>query len=279
MVCLRAKTSIRNIIQGLLKSEKIVRYIAIIPCDIIHKLENDVWEAETFTDQFKNGEVPTLIEDLPQEVVGAFKDMVGIFLTLLSQIVSAAEVGITDAAKIFNDIESGAIVSDIENLPGVIVSDVTSVWGDFTSGLEDDWNAATHAFACFIGDCPVTSDAVGSCRGNTEQATSATHIRPQSSSKRPSPTDPTLPLNTGSTITTISPAGPVAELPSPSQTGSQSNSRFPFSTGLTLPSNTGSSTASQGSYSSRAIQLLAQPSIFQFCWLTELGLVGIALVL
>lgn len=61
--------------------------------------------------------------------------------------------------NVFNDIETGAIVSDLEKLPGVIVSNITSAWGDFKPGLEDDWNAAKRAIACGFGHCPVTTTA------------------------------------------------------------------------------------------------------------------------
>ncbi|KAG8530047.1 uncharacterized protein KY384_005529 [Bacidia gigantensis] len=158
----------RNIARGLLRSGKIVRYISDIPCDVIQTLENDANEAQDFVEDLKQGKVPTLIENLPNEVTGAFKDVLSLFVTLPSELVGAAEAAVTDAVHIFNDIETGAIVSDLEELPGVIVSDVTSAWGDLTSGLEDDWNAATHAIACFFGDCPTSTAATGTCQGQTE---------------------------------------------------------------------------------------------------------------
>ncbi|KAL8722466.1 MAG: hypothetical protein Q9181_007484 [Wetmoreana brouardii] len=139
----------RNIVRGLLRSDNIIRHISEIPCDIIQTLESDADPAKDFVDQLQQGHVPTLIENLPGEALGEFKNVIGIFVTLPSEIVGAAAAAVTDAAHIFNDIGHGTIISDFENLPGVIVSDVTSAWGDFTVGLQNDWDAATHAFACF----------------------------------------------------------------------------------------------------------------------------------
>lgn len=228
-----------NIIKGFLRSDKVVRYISDIPCDVINTLESDANEAEKFIHQLENGEVPTLIQNLPQEAIETFKDTIGIFLTLPSQIISAAEAGITDAAKIFNDIGSGAIVSDIENLPGVIVSDVTNAWGDLTSGLEDDWNAATHAIACFFVDCPISTIPAGSCSGNTVQPTTTTQ-----------PTSAGLPSSQRTTPTQTKP---------PTRTS-------------TLSSTTGSSTAG-------TTQILTRSSLFYFIWVVGSGLIGVVLVL
>ena len=70
----------------------------------------------------------------------------------------------TDAVKLFNDIESGDIIKDIENLPGVVVSEITAGWGAFTAGLEEGWNAVTHEVACLFGDCATATPVSGPCR-------------------------------------------------------------------------------------------------------------------
>ncbi|KAL9591685.1 MAG: hypothetical protein Q9179_007474, partial [Wetmoreana sp. 5 TL-2023] len=124
-----------NIICGFLRSDNVIRYISDIPCDIIQTLESDADQAKDFVNQLQQGHVPTLIENLAEEALGDFKNVIGIFVTLPSEIVGAAAAAVTDAAHIFNDIGHGTIISDIENLPGVRVSDVTSAWGDFTVGL------------------------------------------------------------------------------------------------------------------------------------------------
>ena len=82
--------------------------------------------------------------------MGAFSDVVNIALTLPTKILGAAEAAVTDAVHLFNDIGSGAIVGDLESLPGVVVSEVTAGWGEFTAGIVDDWNAVTHEVACFF---------------------------------------------------------------------------------------------------------------------------------
>lgn len=93
----------------------------------------------------------------------AFSDVVHIALTLPTEIKAAAEAAETEAVKVFNDIESGAIIKDIENLPGVVVSEITAGWGEFTAGLVDDWNAVTHEVACFFGGCATATPTSGPC--------------------------------------------------------------------------------------------------------------------
>jgi hypothetical protein len=171
---------LRTIVKGLLRSKNVIKILVDIPCDIILDLENDANKAKTFVTDLENGKVPELIQGLPKEALQTLKDVVGIFGTLPSEIVEKAKGRITDAAKIFDDIGSGAIVSDIEKIPGVIVSDVTRGWGDLTSGLENDWNEATHGIACLFSDCPVPTSDVHSC-GNSPKTPSA-HPSPETSS-------------------------------------------------------------------------------------------------
>ena len=154
----------RTIVKGLLRSKKILDNISEIPCDVIQTLENDAEAAETFVTQLGHGEVPTIIRDLPQELIGVFTDVVGIAAQLPTAIFGAANSAVTDAAKIFDDIEDGSIVSDIEKVPGVVASDVVAGWGDLTKGLEAGWADATHAIGCIFGDCPATTT-----QGNTQR--------------------------------------------------------------------------------------------------------------
>ena len=170
-----------NIVRGLLRSNKILQLISSIPCDVIQILENDADEASNFLSQLESGQVPTLIENLPQEVFDAFQPLVGIFETLPSELVNAAEAAVTDAATIFNDIGTGAIVDDIEQIPGAVVSLVTEEWGDFTSALVDGWDAATDAVGCLFKDCPVSTAASGGCLNNAASTTTGlttTNVQP-----------------------------------------------------------------------------------------------------
>lgn len=142
-----------TILRGILQSGKFVRYVAEIPCDIIQTLEDDASEAENFVKQIEQHKVPSIIKNLPQEIVDSFTDIVNITLALPSEVEEAAEAAVTGAVKLFNDIESGAIVSDIKNIEGVVVSDVTAGWGDFTAGV-----------LCFFGNCATaTPSATGAC--------------------------------------------------------------------------------------------------------------------
>lgn len=179
----------RRIVQGLLRSDKIAGRLSDIPCNVIQTLENDAGEAEKFVDQLKNGTVPTIIQDLPKEIIQDISDVVGIFASLPTQIVDAAEAAVTDAVNVFNDIESGAIVSDLERIPGVIVSDITNAWGDLTSGLVHDWNEATDAINCFFVGCPVATTTAATGCASTQAITAQTsHPTSQPLSNTPSPT-------------------------------------------------------------------------------------------
>ncbi|MCJ1429558.1 hypothetical protein MMC29_007473 [Sticta canariensis] len=152
-----------NILKGILRSNDFVQYAADIPCNIIQTLETDENEAENFVKQIQAGDVPTLIKDLPQEIVGAFSDVVNIILTLPTKLLGAAEAAVTDAVHLVNDIESGAIVGDIESLPGVVVSEVTAGWGQFTAGIVGDWEAVTHGVGCVLGGCAAATATPGPC--------------------------------------------------------------------------------------------------------------------
>ncbi len=160
------KTWHSNIVQGLLRSKKgdALRYISDIPCDVIQSLETDADKAMKFVEQLKAGQVPSVIQDLPQEAVQEFRDVINIALSLPSEILDAAEAAASDAANVFDDIEDGSIIQDIEQIPGVVLSDITSGWADFTNELTDAWNDVTSDIGCFFGDCPQPT-AVGSCPG------------------------------------------------------------------------------------------------------------------
>ena len=226
----------------------------------------------------------------------------GIFVTLPSQLVNAAGAAVTDAAKLFNDIENGAIISDLEKLPNVVVSDITKAWGDLTSGLEDDWKAATHAIACFFSHCPVSTKASGSCRASSPKTTVVTHPNPTSTLPQSSPVTkktsslPTL-TQTGhaSTLTPITHVQSTSHSPS---TKAQQTSQTPKSQSslqistheapvqtaspksTTTSANAGSSTSnSQVASSPSDGQPLLRPSLLQLCWLSGFGLAGIAFML
>ena len=104
----------------------IAEFLSEIPCNIISTLENDAVQAENFIKQLEQGQVPTLIQDLPEEVQGVFQSVFGIFNTLPSEIIDSAEATVTGVAQIFEDIADGSIVSNIEAIPGAVVSEITN---------------------------------------------------------------------------------------------------------------------------------------------------------
>ncbi|KAK5121544.1 hypothetical protein LTR85_005378 [Meristemomyces frigidus] len=160
----------KNILQGVLDSQNFLLLAADIPCDIIETLETDVDAAEQFVDQIKNGTVPTIIQDLPNEIIEAFKSLVQIALKLPTALLSAAESAVTEAVHIFDDIEDGKIVGDIESLPREIETDVTSLWGDVTSEVAAGWNDVTHGIACFFED-GCAKATTGACLSSTASST------------------------------------------------------------------------------------------------------------
>ena len=160
-----------NIVRGFLRSDHLVNELSNIPCDIVQTLTTDADQAQQFVQQIQNGQVPTIIQDLPQEVISGISDVVSIAISLPSQILDAAESAVTEAADVFNEIENGTIVSHLEQIPGIIVSDITAGWKDLTSGLENAWNGVTSGVACFFGDCPTPTAGGNTCPKSTAAAT------------------------------------------------------------------------------------------------------------
>ncbi|KAL2043076.1 hypothetical protein N7G274_004136 [Stereocaulon virgatum] len=78
-----------------------------------------------------------LIQNLPQEAIQAFGDVINILMTLPSEIINVAEAAVIDVMKIVNDIEEEQITSDLAALPSEIVAGITQGLGDITNGLTD----------------------------------------------------------------------------------------------------------------------------------------------
>ncbi|KAL8831725.1 MAG: hypothetical protein Q9191_000696 [Dirinaria sp. TL-2023a] len=191
-----------TIVRGLLRSKSFAQDASQIPCDVVNTLETDVDAAEDLVTQLQQGQVPDLIQDLPQEVIENVKDVINIAVSLPTEILDAAESVVTDAVNVFNDIEDGSIVSDLAQIPGIVVSDVTAGWADFTSGLVDAWDDATSDIACFFGDCPTSAATAGSCAPATTTAGDFTTIYlPPTTTGSPTPTD--VPLTATGVLTTI----------------------------------------------------------------------------
>ncbi|KAI4246311.1 MAG: hypothetical protein L6R40_001979 [Gallowayella cf. fulva] len=217
-----------------------------IPCEIIQVLETDENQAKIFVDQLEAGHVPILIKDLPDDILDVFTGVFGILKTLPTQLLSEAEAAVTNATEIFNDIESGAIIQDIEDIPGAVVSEVTSDWGSFTKGFGKGWNAATHFFDCIVDDCPVSTGVLDFCQGNTLALTTTTSGR-ASSRTTTQPATPSFPgvASSAAIPTSLLPATPKqtpAGLPRPTTsqprpTTMQPNTYFPPASTYPAPAN------------------------------------------
>lgn len=181
-----------TIIRGLLRSHNIIQDISKIPCDVINTLETDVDAAKNFVTELEQGRVPELIKDLPQEIIGTFHDLINIAASLPTEIFDAAQAVVTDVVHVFDDIENGSIVSDLERVPSIVVSDVTAGWGDFTHGVVGLWNGVTGDIACAFESCPTsTATTIGSCvmatstAGNDTQSYTPAQTTPSIGSPTP----------------------------------------------------------------------------------------------
>ncbi|KAK0515958.1 hypothetical protein JMJ35_001992 [Cladonia borealis] len=157
-------TTASNIVQGLLTSNQgnIGKYIAEIPCNDINTLWTDAEAAKQFVQQLEEGQVPTLITNLPEEAVKEFSSVINILLTLPDEVINVAEAAVSDVVQIADDIEDGHITAVIASLPSDVVQIVTEGWDDLTNGLTDAWNGLTNGFDCVIlNKCPKTTDTCG----------------------------------------------------------------------------------------------------------------------
>ena len=105
--------------QGLLTSNQgnIGKYIAEIPCNDINALWTDAEAAKQFVQQLEEGQVPTLITNLPEEAVKEFSSVINILLTLPDEVINVAEAAVSDVVQIADDIEDGHITAVIASLP------------------------------------------------------------------------------------------------------------------------------------------------------------------
>lgn len=201
-----------TIVRGLLRSRRIIQDISKIPCDIVNTLENDVDAAKNFVTQLGQGQVPELIKDLPQEIIGTFHDLLNIAASLPTEIFDAAQSAVTDVVHVFDDIENGSIVADLERVPGVVVSDVTAGWGDFTHGVVGLVDEVTSEIGCVFGNCPAsatTPPGGGSCAIATTSASHNTQTYTPAKATHSIQETTTSAGNTGSssTSTTAKPTG------------------------------------------------------------------------
>jgi hypothetical protein len=235
----------RNLIWGLFRSRSIIGLLDQIPCEIVEILENDENEADRFFTQIKSGQVPTLIENLPSEITDRITGLVGIALTIPSDLIEGAEAIVSDTLELFNAIEDRSIVDKLENVPEMLVSQITAGWSRITSGLDGIIDVITCAFA----DCSTTQPA-GLCLATTtdsgESSTTAnSNATPTFSSRwtsspspsprpswspSPAPTSAYVPSSTAVGVVTIRPTRSQTStaLPSTQGTGQFTGSAAPM---------------------------------------------------
>ena len=142
-----------NILKGILNSERgsnLIQNLASVPCEEVQSLFTDATQAQQFVEQIQGGQVPSIIQNLPQEALAQVTDVVNFALLIPTEVIDFATAAVTEAASIVNNIEDGSITSVIEALPSEINSQVTEVWSDLTAGLTDAWDDVTNGVKCFF---------------------------------------------------------------------------------------------------------------------------------
>ena len=157
-----------NIVKGIFNSNKgnLIQNVASIPCNTIETLQSDADEAEQFVEQLQAGQVPSIIANLPEEAVSEFGEIIGV----ATEVIDVAEAAVTDVINIFNDIEDGSIVSDIEGIPTDIINAITNGWNDFTDDIKTGWDD----FTCWIDDDCSSSSLAGFCSMPASASATAT---------------------------------------------------------------------------------------------------------
>ena len=154
-----------NIVWGLLNLKKgnILQYVSELLCNVIQTLESDFGEAEQFVQEIVSGNVPVIFQDLSQNAVAQFSDVINIAFTLPAAFLGAAESIATEPENLFEDIEDGNTINDLSQFGESIVADITNGWEDFTAGVTDTWNDNTSDIDCFFGNFPRPTDAARAC--------------------------------------------------------------------------------------------------------------------
>ena len=120
----------RNILRGLLNSRGggVFQNLAGVPCGEVDSLLTDAGEAKQFVEQISQGQVPSVIQNLPQEALAQVTDVISIALLVPPAVINFATAAETDAASIVDAIEDGSITSAIEALPSELYTQVTMGW-------------------------------------------------------------------------------------------------------------------------------------------------------
>lgn len=124
--------------------------------------------------------MPSIIANLPEEVVSDLADTVDVATSIIGDVAGAA---VTDVVSIFDAIEDGSIVSEIEGIPTDIINGITNGWNGFTDEIKtgysdfkclfkpsDDPDCASSSSAGF---CSMPASAAASTTSDTAAAASA----------------------------------------------------------------------------------------------------------
>ncbi|KAL2053867.1 hypothetical protein ABVK25_005796 [Lepraria finkii] len=122
------------------------------------------------------GNVPAIFQDLSQDAVTQFSDVINTAFTHPIALLGAAESIAIETVNLFEDIEAVNIINDLSQFPESVVAEITNGWKDFTAGVTDAWNDITSGIDCFFGNFPQPTDAAGAC-GTVAAATSTVYAQ------------------------------------------------------------------------------------------------------
>lgn len=157
------------------KKSNIAQFVEQIPCSVFQTLETDEGQAQQFVQQLEQGQVPDLVQNLPQEAVAALGGVFQLFDSLGTDVVNVAEAAVTDVSNVFNEIEDGSITSVIAALPSEIAAGILNDYSTITDIAKTGWSD----FTCFFKGCPSSADSGGSCAtATTSGAAPTTYATP-----------------------------------------------------------------------------------------------------
>lgn len=199
-------TTNSNMVRGLLNSYngEIVHYIAEIPCNIISILESDAEKAEQFVKQVEQGQIPTIMSDLPQEAVNVFGDVLNVLEIIPSDVIDVGQAAVTDVVSIVNGIEDGSITSVVASLHSDLAASITDRWGDFNDGITDAWNGWQNGLKCdILKHCP-SSTPIQTCGTPLTPATITTTATATPTNSSPVATSSSASVASASSVSSIS---------------------------------------------------------------------------
>lgn len=151
-------TQTSTILDGILRADDFASLASSIPCDIIDTLETNVEAAEQFVQEIQDGKVPTIIQDLPSEIVNSVSEVVNAVVSPPETIWNTGENIVDGVEDVVDSIADGSIVSELPE------------------AIADGWYAVTEGIACFFGGCAEAT--AGACSSGSLPASAYPSVTP-----------------------------------------------------------------------------------------------------